>query len=83
MASVRHLGFFKIDFLRRFRGPTCSSVQNFVGIGQTIAEIFQDGGRPPFWICGTNLGLPTLQNLVAIPLVVLIVQKFEYFVCLA
>jgi len=26
----------------------CVSVQNFVGIGQTITEIFQDGGHPPF-----------------------------------
>jgi len=51
-------------------------------------SFFQDGGRPPFWICGANFGMTdnenlvvfiTLQNLVGIALVVLIIQKFEYF----
>jgi len=36
-------------------------VQNFVAIGQTVAEIwrvfvfFQDGSRPPFWICNARV----------------------------
>jgi len=52
MAAVRHIGFFKIDFLN-------ISMQNFIEIGQTVAEIaiypfFQDGGHLPFWICVAN-----------------------------
>jgi len=65
-------------------------VQNFVEIGRTVAEIiffFQDGVRPPFWICGANFGTTsnenlmvfiTVQNLVLIAFIVLIMQKFEY-----
>jgi len=55
----------------------------------TIYRFFQDGGRPPFWICGANLGTTQLvvvipvQNLVGIALVVMIIQKFEYFARLA
>ena len=59
---------------------------NFVKIGQLVAKIlrfsiFQDGGRPPSWIClghiwTTNseyLGVSvTLQNLVMIDAVVFI-----------
>ena len=57
-----------------------------------IYPFFQDGGRPPFWICGANFGTThnnnfivfiTMQNLVAIALVILIIQKFEYFARLA
>jgi len=49
---------------------------------------FQDGRRPPFWICWASFGTThkenfmvfiTVQNLVAIALVVLKIQKFEYF----
>ena len=41
-----------------FGGPKCVIVPNFVQIGQGVAEIwpfsfFQDGGRPPSWICYT------------------------------
>jgi len=56
-------------------------------------SIFKDGGRPPFWICGANFGtthnedlmvlIITVQNLVAIALVVLKIQKFEFFARLA
>jgi len=36
-------------------GQMCVIVQNFIKIGQTVAEIwqfngFQNGGRPPSWI---------------------------------
>jgi len=50
---------------------------------------FQDGGRLSFWICGANFGTThndslvvfiTAENLVGTALVVLIKQKFEYFV---
>jgi len=41
-----------------FGGLKCGTVPNFVQIGRTVAEIrpfliFQDGGRPPSWICCT------------------------------
>jgi len=45
---------------------------------------FQNGGRSPFWICGTNFGTThneylvvfiSVQNLVGIALVA---EKFEY-----
>ena len=44
-------------------------VRNFVQIGQGVAEIwpfsfFQDGGRPPSWICNTRVGPPTKCILV-------------------
>jgi len=54
--------------------------------------LFQYGGRLPFWICGANFGTThnenlivfiTVQNLFAIALVVLIIEKFEYFARLA
>jgi len=50
-------------------------VPNFVQIGQGVVEIlpfliFQDGGRPPSWICDTpvwttdEVYFVTVQNLV-------------------
>jgi len=41
-----------------FGGPKCVTMPNFVQIGRTVVEIrpfliFQDGGRPPSWICYT------------------------------
>jgi len=70
-------------------------VSNFVEIGQTVAKIwrnrgkdmtiFQDGGRPPSWICvvgawtiheGRFVVFITVQNLVGIDAVVLIICKF-------
>ena len=68
-------------------------MQNFVEIGRTIAEIWQfmffSRWRPStildlwgkFWDEPHREfdGLYTVQNLVAIGLVVLIIQKFEYF----
>jgi len=76
----------------------CVSVQIFVEIGGTIANYIaiylfsEDGGRPPFWIRGANIGTSlkenlvvfiSVQNLVAIALVISIMQKFEYFALLA
>ena len=43
-------------------GPICASVPNFIKIDQTVAEIwqfngfFQNGGRPPSWICRARIG---------------------------
>jgi len=57
-----------------------------------IYPFFQDGGRPQFLICVANFGTThnenlmvfiTVQNLTAIALVVLKIQKFEYFARLA
>jgi len=73
MAVVRHLGFFK-NFIfwtafgirgankrqhtkfRRNRWNNCWDIE--------IYPFIQDGGRPPFWICGTNFGTTHNENLV-------------------
>ena len=53
MSTIRHLGFVKFEiFLRseRLRDPFCTSLPNFVKIGQTgaIFLIYEDGGRRHF-----------------------------------
>jgi len=57
-----------------------------------LKMVAKRGSRPPFWICGVNFGTTynenlvvfiTVQNMVGIASVVLIIQKFEYFACLA
>jgi len=49
------------------------------GCREIALNVFQDGGRPPFWICGANFGTTlnenlmvfiTVQNLVAVGRVV-------------
>jgi len=96
MAYVRHLGFSKVgnfNFRSRSEAQYASSCQ----ISQRSIElfwrygrfsIFQDGGRPPSWICFTRVGttheeylvvLMTVQNLVLIGAVIAIVCKFQYF----
>jgi len=46
----------EILFADGSRGPSCITVPNLIKIGQSVAErhynfsIFQDGGRPPYWI---------------------------------
>ena len=49
---------------------------------------FQDGGRPPSWLCFTRVGTTheeylvvfmSVQNFVVIGAVILIVCKFQYF----
>ena len=66
---------------------------NFVVIAQTMAEIsqfsiFQDGGRPPSWICNACVGTTheghfvvfiSVQNLVRIDAVVLIIMNVFRF----
>ena len=67
-------------------------------IGQTAAEIwrffdfFQDGGRPPSWICDERVWITdeghlvvfiTVQNLVGIDAAVLIICMFFDFTSLA
>jgi len=65
--------------------PICVILPNFFKIGQTVAEIwrfdvfFQNGGRPPSWICWAPIGTThddvlmvsiVVQNLVEIYAVV-------------
>ena len=57
LADVRHLGFSKVENFNG-PGPKCVTMPNFVQISRTVVEIrpfsiFQDGGRPPSWICYT------------------------------
>jgi len=79
MTAVGHLGLFKIDFwtfprvrranvrqhakFHRNRSNHCWNI--------AIYTFFQDGGRPPFWICGANfrdyenfMFFITVQNLL-------------------
>jgi len=58
----------------------------------TISRFFQDGGRPPSWICNACVGntheghlvdFITVQNLVGIDAVVLIICTFFDFASLA
>ena len=54
-ASVQQAAKLLAALLRE-EGPICVIVPNLIKIGQTVAEIwrfncFQNGGRPPSWIC--------------------------------
>ena len=99
MAAIRHLGFFKLIFWTFLMvRMACISLQNFVEIGQTIAEILQfihffkmAAIRHVGYVLA-NFGMIhndnlmvfiTVQNFVAIALVVMIIQMFEYFAHLA
>jgi len=47
----------------------CVIMPNFVKIGRTVAEIwrfngFQNGGRPPSWICWALIGTTHDDHLV-------------------
>jgi len=68
----------------------CIIIPNFAKTGRTVLEIeqifdFQDGGRPPSWICFTRVGTTheeylvvfvTVQNLVVIGAVISTACKF-------
>jgi len=59
MAAAAILNFQKFEILT-VDPPMCVIVLNFIKIGQTVAKIwrfnsFQDGGRPPSWICGNRI----------------------------
>jgi len=58
MAAAAILDFQKFKILMDVacRGLICITMPNFIKIGHTVAEIwrfygFQNGGRPPSWIC--------------------------------
>ena len=62
MAAVRHLGFLKFKILtaHTLQRAKMHHHANFLQIGQGVAEIwpfsiFQDGGRPPSWMCYTRV----------------------------
>jgi len=72
----------------------CVIMPNFIKIGWTVAEIwrfyvfFQNGGRPPPWICWAPIGTThddhlmvsiVVQNLVEIDVVVSLTWNFQYF----
>ena len=77
-----------------WKGSMWVTMPNFIKISQTIAEIwrfngffFQNGGRPPSWICLAHIRTThdnysvvsiVVQNLVDIDEVVLIVWNFQY-----
>jgi len=56
-----HVGYCRLGMLKRLRDAFCATIQNFVKIGQTVAEIsrflffFHDGGR-------RHLGFSKIQN---------------------
>jgi len=71
---------------------------NFIKMDQMVAEIwrfngfFQNGGRPPSWICWARIGIThndyvvvfvTVQNLVRIDAVDSMIRNFRYFAGLA
>jgi len=52
--------------------PICVSVPNRIKIGQAVAErlrFFQNGGRPPSWICWAPIGI-TDDDFLMISIVV-------------
>jgi len=96
----RHLGFLKCEILMigRFKGAKlrrrAKFGQNRSNRGQHMAifRFFQDGGRPPSWICyvcvrTTNEGhlmvFIAVQNLIGIDAVVFITCMFFDFASLA
>jgi len=86
----RHLEFLKYVNFMGEKSQESQNMPNFASIGQTVAEIwrffdcFQDGGRPPSWICDecvwttheghlvVFIAVQNMQNLVGIDAVVLI-----------
>jgi len=93
MAAVRHLGFSKVENFN-FRSSSEAQYASSYQISRRSVEpfrrygrfsIFQDGGRPPSWICFIRVGTTheeylevfvTVQNLVVIGAVISIVRKF-------
>jgi len=79
------------------RGPRRITVPNLNEIGQSVGDMaicqfFENGGRPPSWIClwhiwTINIGylmvFITMQNFVAINAAVSIIWNLQYLACLA
>ena len=96
----RHLGFSNFVNLNSWRVAEVSDASSCQISSKSVKHlqryqnfsIFQDGGRPPFWICLTHFWTTHeahlvvflgVQNLVGIHVVVSIIWNFEYFACLA
>ena len=96
MAAIRHLGFLKVGNFN-FRSASEAQYASLYQISRRSVEpfrdmadfrFFQDGGRPPSWMCFTRVGTTheeylvvfvSVQNLVVIGAVISIVCKFQYF----
>jgi len=85
--TVRAVRRVELHHLAKFR-------QNRLNHGQDMAifRFFQDGGRPPSWICNACVGntreghlvvFMPVQNLVGIDAVILIICTFLDFASLA
>jgi len=96
--GCRHLGFWKIQNFNSVPDARGVILLNFIKIGRTVADkwwfnvFFQNGGRPPYWICWTPTGTTqddqlvvfiVTPNLVKIDAVVSITWNFQYFARLA
>jgi len=92
MAASVIVDFQNLKFLvaSRVRKASAHHCTKFIKISQTVADIafkvFQNGGRPSFWISGANFGMIhkeylvvfiAVQNLVGIASVILIIQKLN------
>jgi len=75
----RHIGFFKVGNFNDFIA-ICTNTLNFIKIDQTVAEIwrfkgfFQNGGRPPSWICRVCIGTTRIDYLVVCVVVLNLVR---------
>ena len=70
MAAVRHLGFSKVgNTSGRIRRPNMRQHAKFRedrsyrSGDMADFSIFQDGGRPPSWICFTRVGTTHIEYL--------------------
>jgi len=93
--DFQNFKFLTVGWLKRvelLRRATFGRNQSNHCGDMTIFRFFQDGGRPPSWICcvsdwttykGRLVVFITVHNLVGIDAVVSIICKFEYFVTLA
>ena len=100
-AARRHLGFSKIQNFNgwstargRYASPcqiSSKSVERSQRYGD-LSVFFQNGGRPPSWICWASVGTThddhlmvciVVPNLVKIDAVVTITWNFQYFARLA
>jgi len=96
----RHLGFskirnFNVGFaVRCHYAPSCQISSKWIKWLQRYGDltVFQNGGRPPSWICWAHIGIThndyvvvfvTVQNLVRIDAVDSMIRNFRYFAGLA
>jgi len=95
MLDLQNFKFLTIGTVKRFEMHHRAKLrQNRLNRGRDMAifQFFQDGGRPPSWICNVCAGTTheghlvvfiTVQNVVGIDAVVLIICTFFDFASLA